>query len=96
MKGLGEYEAGLLDRLSDPAYAVGYLNAVLESGDPGDFLAAVGDVARAHGGLGALARRVGLDRVHLFRMLAKGGNPELRSLSRVVGALGFTLRVAPR
>jgi len=43
------YEEGLLERLKDPEYATGYLNAVLEGGDNEDFLLALQFVAKAHG-----------------------------------------------
>lgn len=91
MKPAADYQEDLLRRLKDPKHAVGYLNACLEGGDDGDFLVAVRDVAQVHGGLRQLARKAGLNREHLFRMLSKGGNPELRSLRQVVGALGFKL-----
>lgn len=91
MKPAVDYREGLLARLKDPAYAVGYLNASLDSGDDGDFLLAVRDVAQVHGGVRRLARKAGLNREHLFRMLSRGGNPELHSLRQVIGALGFKL-----
>ena len=91
MKATVNYHDDLLHRLKDPQYAVGYLNAVLEEGEDGDFLLAIRDVAQVHGGLRQLAIKAGLNREHLFRMLSKSGNPELRSLRQVVEALGFRL-----
>ena len=86
-----DHHKELLKRLKTPKYAVGYLNACLAEGDEGDFLLAVRDVAQAHGGLRRLSRKAGLNREHLFRMLSKGGNPELKSLRQVIGALGLKL-----
>lgn len=91
MKASESYHEDLLKRLQDPKYAVGYLNAVLESGDDGDFMLALRDVAQVHGGLRQLASKAHVNREHLFRMLSKKGNPELHSLRQVVGALGFKL-----
>lgn len=85
------YHDDLLRRLKDPKYAVGYLNACLEEGDDGDFLLAVRDVVQVHGGLRQLAKKAGLNREHLFRMLSKSGNPQLHSLRQVMEALGFKL-----
>ena len=91
MKATVSYHDDLLRRLKDPKYAVGYLNAVLEEGEEGDFLLALRDVAQVHGGLRQLAAKANLNREHLFRMLSKSGNPELHSLRQVVEALGFKL-----
>jgi probable addiction module antidote protein len=91
MKASVDYQEDLLKRLRDPKYSVGYLNAVLEEGDDGDFLLALRDVAQVHGGIRQLASKAGVNREHLFRMLSKKGNPELHSLRQVVEALGFKL-----
>lgn len=41
------YHEDLLERLRDPEYAAGYLNAVLEEGDEAAFQLALRDVAEA-------------------------------------------------
>ncbi len=87
------YEAVLDEDLQDPAEAVGYLDACLEDGDPEVFLLALRDVARARGGVAKLAEATELNREHLYRMLSENGNPELRSLEALLGALGFRLSV---
>ncbi|MBI3298144.1 MAG: putative addiction module antidote protein [Elusimicrobia bacterium] len=89
------YTDYLYERLKDPEDALGYLNACLETGDDGDFLLAVRDVANVYGGLRPLAGRAGLNREHLFRMLSRKGNPELHSLRQIMAALGFQLKVEP-
>ena len=43
----GSYKADLLERLRDPAYASGYLSAVLEEHDEAAFQLALRDVAEA-------------------------------------------------
>jgi len=91
MKPTIKYDDDLRRRLKNPKYAVGYLNACLEDDDEGVFLLAVRDVARVHGGLRQLAKKAGLNREHLFRMLSKNGNPRLHSLRQLVEALGFKL-----
>jgi probable addiction module antidote protein len=87
------YEDVLDEDLRDPAEAAGYLNACLEDGDPEVFLLALRDVARARGGVAKLAEITELNREHLYRMLSENGNPELRSLEALLGALGFRLAV---
>lgn len=96
MKLTESYHEDLLKRLADPKYAMGYLNAVLEDGDEGDFLLALHDVAQVRGGLAQLARKTKLNREHLFRMLSRKGNPQLHNLRLIAGAMGykFTLRKA--
>lgn len=91
MKPAISYRDDLFRRLKNPKYAVGYLNACLEEGDGGDFLVAVRDVAQVHGGLRQLAKKAGLNREHLFKMLSKSGNPRLHSLRQLMGALGIKL-----
>jgi len=90
------YEPWLQERLAaDPEEARLYLEAALEDDDPRVFLMALKDVAEAYGGLAKLAKTTGLNRENLYRMLSRGGNPELTSLSRVLHALGLRLTVEP-
>ncbi len=88
-----DYEEWLIKTLKDPEEAVGYLNAAIEDNDPRVFLLALRDVAEAHGGLLKLSRKTKLNRVNLYRMLSRKGNPEINSLSRLLDALGFRLAV---
>jgi probable addiction module antidote protein len=87
------YHEDLIERLKDPKRAIGYLNACLsqEDFDEGVLLLALRDVAEAHGGLRNLAKRAGLNREHLFKILSKNGNPRLDSLNQLTNALGFRL-----
>jgi len=96
MKSTKNYHEDLLKRLADPKYAMEYLNACLEDEDEGVFLLALHDVAQAYGGLAQLAEKAKLNRVHLYNMLSKKGNPRLHSLWQIAGAMGFkfTLRKA--
>ncbi len=86
------YHEDLIESLKDPKYALGYLNACLEDEDEGVFLLALKHVAEAHGGLSGLAKKTGLNREHLFRMLSKNGNPRLENLRQVAGAFGWKIR----
>ena len=92
-----DYEATLLQRLAGREYAVGYLNAVLagDSPDPvGDFLEALRHVAKAQGlTMTQLATDAELGRQALYRSLSHEGNPELETLTRVLGELGLRLAV---
>ncbi len=87
------YKVQLIQSLKDPESAAHYLTACLEDEDREVFLLALRDVAQAHGGLRELARRTGLNRENLYRMLTKSGNPALRSLDSVLASLGLRLTV---
>lgn len=73
----------------------GYLEAVLEGGDPELIAAALGDIARAKG-MTQLARATGLGRESLYKALSVNGNPEFATVLKVVRALGMTLRAMPK
>ena len=96
--GTVKYEDWLKERLRDPNEAAEYLTGSLEDGDPAVFLLAVRDVVDVYGGLGAVARKTGLNRENLYKMLSKRGNPRIDSLQAVLGHLGFSLAigVAPK
>lgn len=87
------YHDDLIKDLRNPREASAYLNAALEEGDRTHFLLALRNVAEAHGGLLALSRKSRMHRGNLYRMLSKGGNPELQSLNRLLGLWGLRLAV---
>jgi len=86
----------LLKRLQDPATAAAYLNAAVEDEDPGAFLQALRNVTDTQGGIGRVANLAGLNRQQLYRTLSEHGNPELRSLVRILSASGLRLEVTPK
>lgn len=79
----------LSEKLRDPELAIAYLNAALEEGDQAAFMLALRNVAKARGGVAMLARLTGMNRVALSRALSVNGNPELRSLTRILDASGL-------
>ena len=89
------YEDWLIERLKDPEEAAGYLEAVIEEGDQAALMLALRQIARANGGIAAVARRAKLTREAAYRILSKSGNPELRSLAAILGAAGLRLSVRP-
>jgi probable addiction module antidote protein len=52
---------------------------------------ALRNVAKARGGVAAMARETGMNRVALSRALSEAGNPELRSLTKILEASGLEL-----
>lgn len=79
----------------DPAFATDYLNSVLEEGDQADLLIALRQMAKAFGGVTSIAEKAHLNPTQLYRTLSPDGNPELRSLTSVLKAMGLRLAVQP-
>ena len=79
----------------DPAFATEYLNSVLEDGEQADLLVALRQMAKAFGGVPAIAERAQLNPTQLYRTLSPEGNPELQSLSAILKAMGRRLAVQP-
>ena len=71
-------------------FAVAYLNAMLEDAGPEELAAALGRIARACGGP-KLAEKVELSADSLYRTLCRRGNPELRSATALLKAMGMRL-----
>jgi len=77
----------------DPGFAAEYLNQLLQDGEPADLLVALRQIAQAQGGVRAIAKKTELNANQLYRTLSPRGNPELRSLSAVLKAIGLRLAV---
>jgi probable addiction module antidote protein len=77
----------------DPAYAVEMLNAILEDGEQGELLIALRQMTKAFGGVQDVAQKANLNPTQLYRTLSVEGNPELRSLSAILKAMGLRLAV---
>lgn len=86
----------LIEQLRDPELCVAYLNAALAEGDQAAFMLALRNVAKARGGVSAMARETGMHRVALSRALSEAGNPELRSLAKILEASGLELKIVPK
>ncbi|MGA7541093.1 MAG: hypothetical protein WBW93_20225 [Steroidobacteraceae bacterium] len=74
--------------------AVAYLNAMLEDAGPEELAAALGRIAHASGGA-KLAEKVELSAGSLYRTLCRRGNPELRSATVLLKAMGMRLVLEP-
>lgn len=77
----------------DPAYAVGLLNSILEDGDQGELLIVLRQMAKAFGGVQKVAEKADLNATQLYRTLSEEGNPELKSLTAILRAMGLRLAV---
>jgi probable addiction module antidote protein len=81
------------DHLKTRAQIAAYLDACMEEAgdDPAFIAAALGDIARARGGMAQLAKATGLTREGLYKSLAADGNPSLGTILKVMKALGLKL-----
>jgi len=89
------YEDTLIESLKDPTEAAAYLEAALADGDQAVLMLALRQVAKARGGVAAIARKSKLTREATYRMLSEGGNPALSSLTAILAATGLQLTVKP-
>ena len=80
---------------AEPGHAAAYLEAAIETGDPGDLMHALRDIADARGGIAKLAEETGLNRETLYRTLSRSGNPQLSSLLAILKASGLKLSIEP-
>ena len=77
----------------DPAYAVELLNSILEDDDQGELLIALRQMTKAFGGISMVAEKAQINGTHIYRTLSVNGNPEIRSLSAILKAMGMRLAV---
>jgi probable addiction module antidote protein len=87
-------EALIASFRDDPEYAAVFLNAVLD-GDQEELLEALRYMSAASGGVSGLAEQVEMNARTLYRTLSAKGNPELRTLTAILKAMGMRLAVQP-
>jgi hypothetical protein len=88
------YEESLDERLTEPTYAIEYLNSILEENDPDLLLLGLRDVARAYG-FTYMAESTGLNRESLYKALSKGKNPRIGTIMDLFTAMGCRIRLEP-
>ena len=79
----------------DPAYALQLLDSILEDGDQSELLIALRQMAKAFGGVQAVAEQAHLNPTQLYRTLSPEGNPALSSFFAILKAMGMRLAVRP-
>lgn len=88
-----DYEEYLISTLHDKKEAAGYLNAALEDGDMDVFLLSLRHVIAAQGGVTKLAQKIHCSRSSLYKTLSERGNPELKSITKILKALDMHLTI---
>ena len=97
LKHTTSFKENLLKALADPKEAQAYLQAALAAYEADNntdaLLLAMRDVAQAQGGIGQLAKRVGITRAHLYKVLSNQHKPRLDNLLSILSGLGFQVRL---
>ena len=87
----------LIEDLKDPNEALSFLEVVLEEyekdHDAQLLMMALGDIAKAQGGIGKLAKRLKISRPHLYEILAGKHSPSLDNTLDIISGLGFRIRL---
>lgn len=78
------------DYLDSEEATEAYLTEALATNDAALIAAALGDIARSKG-MSSIASATGLSRESLYKSLSASGNPELATVLKVIGAVGFSL-----
>jgi probable addiction module antidote protein len=91
---VGAIEAAIdaADYLDNDAVIAEYLSAAVDDPNPDVFLAALGDVAKAHG-MARIAKDTGLGRESLYKALSRGAHPRYETVSAILRALGVKFAV---
>ncbi len=96
MKAGVDYYEHLIRDLKDPKEAAAYLNAALEAGDKRAFLFALRHVLEAQGGMTKASDRTRINRVSLYKMLSKNGNPGFENIFNILQTIGIRFQFAPK
>lgn len=76
--------------LKTPEECAWFLTDALETKDPAQIAHALGTLARAKG-MREVAKKTGLSREGLYKILSDKGNPEIATILRVLQVLGVEL-----
>lgn len=93
MKRVRDYQEDLINDLKDPIEASAYLNAALKEGDKEAFLLALRNVLAAQGGMTKVSGRMKINRVSLYKMLSKKGNPGFENILNILKTVGIRFEV---
>lgn len=80
--------------LTTPERCAYFLTDALETKDPAQIADALGTLARAKG-MREVAKKTGLSREGLYKILSDKGNPEIATILRVLQVLGVELVAQP-
>jgi probable addiction module antidote protein len=88
------FKETLYRELQDDEFASAYLEDALGDSTE-EFLVALRHVVTARGGMTHVAGDAGLTREAMYRMLSENGNPEFRSVQKLLAATRLAIHVSP-
>jgi probable addiction module antidote protein len=84
---------------NNPEEALLYIETSLEEfekdNNTGALLSALRTVAEAQGGIPELARRIGMEKMTLYKALSEEGNPKLSTIGSILNGLGYRMKLEP-
>ena len=80
-----------MQEFKDIEYAREYLNEAIKNEDSDFFINSLRQVVEAQGGIKILSEKTGLNKNTLYRTLSKNGNPELKTLVKILDVYGIKL-----
>ena len=93
---MSDYKKDLLNDLKNmPGYAANYLTAAAADSTEA-LLVALRDVGSARKGMTRLAEAAEVNRVNLYHMLSKEGNPGIRNIRAILDALQLEIRIVDK
>ena len=82
----------IADYLDDDEMIKEYLDTILEEGDSGEIVVALGHVAKAIG-MSKIAEQTGLSRPSLYKALSENAKPQFDTILKVLRAVGSNLKI---
>ncbi len=100
MRKMRNWREYLIERLAaDREEAIGFLQAVMEDyqiyGNPAAVVSAVQAVVESQGGVEEVAKKTGMDRQILLKVLSSEEAPRIDTLGTILRALGCRLSIEP-
>ncbi len=93
------WDTHMQESLAKPGYAHIYLQTsfdeYLKDDDLKAFLASLKHLVKAKSGIAKLAKDTGLGRESLYKALSPRGNPQFRTVMKIIDGLGMRLKVEP-
>ena len=95
IKSMGTLRECIIEMVKDPEEAEAYLNAALdeyvEFRDLGAFLLALKTITIAQGGVGFLAKKAGVNRQNLYKILSGKRSPRWETMEALFKGLGYKI-----
>jgi probable addiction module antidote protein len=84
----------IADYLDNKEMIAEYLNVILEEGNDGEILIAIGHIAKAIG-MTKIAEETGMSRPSLYKALTEGAKPQFSTIVKVLKAVGGQIQINP-